>query len=171
MPYIAQKEREMFEPHLQEIFKHLKTNQDYKLFIATLALNYCGLGVNLLVNFEKFEILNGLKKCLGRIRTVGQYNYIITRCMHEFIIVRSLNYTNLNAILGIVEECTVILLGNLSEEFEESNMEDDSTVESALGFLKAAQMEFYRMVAVPYENSKIKLNGHVSVLDDKLYED
>jgi len=162
MPYIPQEEREVFEPFLLDLFKQLKTNQDYELCILALAYNHIEFGLNVLEVFEKYEICGCLHKWINQIKTVGQYNYIVTRIIHDLINKRGLSYTNLNTACGVLEDVIFEFKMNLFE-FQ------SDLVEEALGFLRNAHSEFYRTVVVPYEKSKIKQNGFISELDSKLY--
>ena len=49
----------------------------------------------------------------------------------------------------------------LALEYLETRGESYQVYNDIVGALEGAKMEFYRRVAVPYENSKIKLNGDV----------
>jgi hypothetical protein len=66
---------------------------------------------------------------------VGWYNYIISRIVHQFLIVHGLKYDNINAMIGVLE---------------------------------CAKLELYRIIASPYEDTKILENGYISCLDSKI---
>ena len=65
---------------------------------------------------------------------VGAYNYIISRIIHQFLIVNGLKYDNINSMIGVLE---------------------------------CAKLELYRMIAAPYEDTKILENGNISCIDKK----
>jgi len=60
--------------------------------------------------------------------TEGDINYVITNAVNQYIKLKGLSYSSINAVIGILE---------------------------------CAKMEFYRRVAVPYEEKKKELNGDV----------
>ncbi len=69
---------------------------------------------------------------IDKAERVGELNYIITRILdgyiHKFATKEEIDYTSINAMMGVFE---------------------------------CAKLEFYRNVAVPYEEKKRKLNGEV----------
>lgn len=76
------------------------------------------------------------------IQQKGDYNYIITRLMHEFII----NYEVIYRHLGKRGPC-----------YDAFN--------DAVGILECAKAELLRAVVGPYEQKKKKSNGNISILD------
>ncbi len=72
----------------------------------------------------------------------GEYNYIITRLMHDFI-------------QGY----------NAASKWPEDGRACYDSLNDAVGILECAKQELLRTVVGPYEESKRKANGNISVLD------
>jgi hypothetical protein len=53
------------------------------------------------------------------------------------------------------------LITQLCQEYQELNGLSYQTINDIVGALTCAKEEYYRRVAVPYENQKIKSNGDV----------
>ena len=77
----------------------------------------------------------------------GEYNYAITRIMHQFIE----KYTKTD----FTQHYTGAVTYGLCYD----------AINDAIGILECAKQEFYRMVAASYEDKKKTENGHISELD------
>lgn len=94
---------------------------------------------------------------------VGEYNYCITYLFHQFLIINGVSYELVNRLVGILDRVKSEIVNEMIQlraQPEELVLFDD-----ALGILRCVQLELYRIIAVPYENLKLKKNGSVSILD------
>ena len=160
MPYITQEQRNNIEPYLAPLLNLLKGINQYNDVIQSILCGYLKASNDWLLLNNEMEIHKKIPALLAKIKTKGQYNYVITRIMHNYIINRELKYEHLNDIVGIVENSKLII----KEEFREYR-NPCFDMEGALGIIDSAKDEFKRTVVNPYEDEKIKLNGPVSELD------
>lgn len=95
---------------------------------------------------------NAIDPLLGQLLIVvknkGDYNYVITRLMHQFILRYSARFNH-------SEKCGLC--------YDSCN--------DAMGILACAQAELYRTIIGKYEDKKRLANGSVSVLDSKELSD
>lgn len=164
MPYITQEERKEIEPYLKPVLDLIKSKENNNNVIQALLCNFMGLDYDWILFKNVQEIYKIFRQLCKNIKTRGHYNYVITRIMHNYIKQRSLNYDNLNDIVGIVENSKL----NFKQSFQSqgSYVYNDS-MEEAIGIIDSAKDEFKRMVVNPYEDIKISLNGPISKLDRK----
>lgn len=105
--------------------------------------------------------------------TVGELNYVLTSMAIDYIKDKGLSYANINHVMGSFELCKIpktkfsgapeeykLPLSFLGVLFAAENAGVANAL-SLLGVVASAQAEFYRRVAVPYEDAKIALNGDV----------
>jgi len=156
MPYIEQKDREKFKSFLENIVKNLDSDESYYYVMSTI-ISFLRIGIEdrqqrwieTTLDYDQRKIfyidINQLVKILG---TVGHYNYCITFIAHQYIINKNLRYTQVNSIIGILEE-----------------IRDKCTTYHQKGVLRCLISEFYRKVVADYENLKINKNGNISKLD------
>lgn len=76
------------------------------------------------------------------VKSKGEYNYVITRLLHQFIIDYYAKFDH--------QERYGLCYDALND---------------AIGILECAKQELYRAVAGPYEDQKRKENGNISILD------
>lgn len=114
-------------------------------------------------------------------KTVGELNYLLTCAAIGEINRAGLSYTTINNIVGEFEQVILCngdlattefgreIVGIAREAFVEWCFQDNAITKDqrlavtakVMGAFRCAQQEFYRRVAVPYEDSKIAENGDV----------
>jgi len=80
----------------------------------------------------------------------------------------------LNPILNETDRCTIgelnYIITSIVHKWIEKQGLTYENLNAAIGVLDCAKMELYRMVAAPYEDTKIKENGCISELDADIPE-
>lgn len=117
----------------------------------------------------------------------GELNYVITMLLQNHLAQHGLSYAAINAVLGALEEAKADVYRRVALPYEEhktpqrlrggAELNDrldkllrryplqhgvsHATLDAMLGALEGAKAEFYRRVAVPYEERKAAENGDV----------
>jgi hypothetical protein len=86
---------------------------------------------------------------------VGDYNYLVTSLLDEFIIGGTISYTKVNMAVGIMD---FVSFENFPVVAFMDNVEDTMAIK---GIYRCVQLELYRRLAAPYEDIKAEENGDV----------
>jgi hypothetical protein len=73
------------------------------------------------------EIQQLIKK-LSINKNEGEYNYVITKLIHQFVIDKGLNYRNLNASVGILECAKQEFLRTVVAKYEDQKKQDNGII-------------------------------------------
>ncbi len=107
--------------------------------------------------------------------TPGGLSYQLTKIINSYLKEKGVSYDVINTVIIELEKILYIgsrhkIIPGLTKEFRNAYdsyvnrvkvFDVQAIKEEALGAVRACQLEFYRRVAVPYENSKLALNGDV----------
>lgn len=110
----------------------------------------------------------------------GELNYVITRTVNEYLSHEDIRYRHINDVVGVLECIRLDLYNQTSTSVARSHhtgleelrsiitqlidgylRRSGDDVIAAVGVLQCTVLEFYRRVAVPYEDKKIRENGDV----------
>jgi len=59
---------------------------------------------------------------------VGAYNYIISRIVHQFLIVNGVNYTNINSMIGVLECSKLELYRIIAAPYEDNKILENGNI-------------------------------------------
>jgi hypothetical protein len=113
-------------------------------------------------DFDLYDTLDGTLRnidggWLGNIKTElngGDVNYILTSICHLWIKKEGLNYANIEKVISCLKDIQSLKYVGESKAVYCKHL---ATIDCVI-------MEFYRRVAVPYEDKKIEENGDIDIL-------
>jgi hypothetical protein len=151
MPYTKQEDRERFTPILEKF--GILSNLQLKDIILDIGVAYARHSIcvcnPIVLELPEFNI--------------GDMNFMVTCLLHKAVEDRGLEYKNLNALMGVLvrvqEEC--------DDTLKFKKVEPD-VVDELKGVYDSIAREFYARIVRPYEDLKIKENGVISALEERL---
>ena len=83
------------------------------------------------IKSEKRPVLDGLITTLSELCTsVGDVNYIITKFLHQQLEEVGLDYTNINAVIGVLECAKLELYRMVAAKYEDKKRTDNGHISS-----------------------------------------
>ena len=102
---------------------------------------------------QSVDELSALVVSLGN--NVGDYNYLITSILDGFIIGDKVSYGKINTAIGIMDFVSYDIFPLVAF------MDNIKDMISIRGVYRCVQLELYRRLAGPYEDTKVEENGDV----------